>query len=35
MRKELFQPTLEGEARLLVLISTFTTERTNLDGQPN
>ncbi len=33
MRKELFQPTLEGEARLLVLISTFTTERTNLDGR--
>jgi len=33
LRRELFQPSREGEARLLLLISAFTTERGSLDGR--
>jgi hypothetical protein len=33
MRKELFQPTAEGEARLLILINVFTTSRNSLEGR--
>jgi hypothetical protein len=33
MRKEFFQPTIETEARLLLLINTFCTETKPLDGR--
>jgi len=33
MRKELFQPTAEGEARLLILIDVFTTSKNSLEGR--
>lgn len=33
MRKDLFQPTLEGEARLLLLIDAFTGEGKSLEGR--
>jgi hypothetical protein len=33
MRKELFQPTAEGEARLLILINVFTTGKNSLEGR--
>jgi hypothetical protein len=33
MRKELFQPTAEGEARLLLLINAFTTSKNSLEGR--
>lgn len=33
MRKELFQPTAEGEARLLILINAFTTSKSSLEGR--
>jgi len=33
MRKELFQPTAEGEARLLILINAFTTSKNSLEGR--
>jgi hypothetical protein len=33
MRKELFQPTVETEARLLLLINSFSTETKSLDGR--
>lgn len=33
MRRSLFEPTIEGEARLLLLIHAFTTERGGLDGR--
>jgi len=33
LRKELFEPTVEGEARVLVLIAAFTTGRKSLEGR--
>jgi hypothetical protein len=33
MRPELFSPTVEGEARLLILVNAFTGPTTNLDGR--
>lgn len=33
MRKELFRPTADGEARLLMLIDTFTTNTRALEGR--
>lgn len=33
LRKELFQPTSEGEARILLLISGFTTSSSSLEGR--
>lgn len=33
LRRELFQPTLEGEARLLILIQAFSDRPTGLDGR--
>lgn len=33
MRRELFQPTAEGEARLLILIAAFTTSKNSLEGR--
>jgi len=33
LHKELFQPTLEGEARLLLLINAFSSETKSLDGR--
>lgn len=33
MRRELFAPTAEGEARLLLLIDTFTTKTRGLEGR--
>jgi hypothetical protein len=33
LRKELLQPTLEGEARLLLLIDAFTTSTKSLEGR--
>ncbi len=33
MRKELFQPSIESEARILLLINGFTTRTNSLDGR--
>lgn len=33
MRRDLFEPSIEGEARLLLLISGFTTPRKSLEGR--
>ncbi|MGB3515096.1 MAG: hypothetical protein WBA43_01475 [Elainellaceae cyanobacterium] len=33
MRKELFQPSVEGEARILLLINAFTTKKKSLEGR--
>ena len=33
MRRDLFQPTAEGEARLLLLIAAFTTAKKSLEGR--
>ncbi|MGJ3244948.1 MAG: hypothetical protein ACFE0I_02605 [Elainellaceae cyanobacterium] len=33
MRKELFQPSIEGEARILLLINAFTTKTKSLEGR--
>ncbi|MGK7904150.1 MAG: hypothetical protein AB4352_22625 [Hormoscilla sp.] len=33
MRKELFQPSIEGEARILLLINAFTTQKNSLEGR--
>lgn len=33
LRKELFQPSIEGEARILLLINAFTTRTKSLEGR--
>jgi hypothetical protein len=33
MRRSLFEPTVEGEARLLLLINAFTTRTRGLEGR--